>query len=175
MRVLQYRIAVILVAFLSLSAMGKAEEVENDASSRIAIESLSVTTKDGTHDFTVEVVQEKEDVMRGLMHREHLDQDAGMLFDFKRVRDISFWMKNTLIPLDIIFIKADGTIANIAENTTPLSEETIPAAAPILGVLEINGGLSAKLGIKAGDRVLHRIFGNADDQGKQQQPADVAQ
>jgi len=173
MRVFQYRIAAILIAFLSLSAMGKSEEAQTQTDT--VSEALSVSSAGGVHDFAVEVVDTKESMARGLMHREHLDQGAGMLFDFKRVRHINFWMKNTLIPLDIIFIRADGTIANIAENTTPLSEESIPAAEPVLGVLEINGGLSAKLGIKAGDRVHHRIFGNAEHKGEQQQPADTAQ
>lgn len=172
MRAFQYRIAAILITFVSLSAMGKAEEAQTPTDN--VIESLSVSSAGGVHDFSVEIVDTKESMARGLMHREHLDQGAGMLFDFKRVRHINFWMKNTLIPLDIIFIKADGTIANIAENTTPLSEDSIPAAEPVLGVLEINGGLSAKLGIKPGDRVHHRIFGNAAGKTEQQQPADAS-
>ena len=81
-----------------------------------------------------------------------------MLFDFHDPRPVAFWMKNTLIPLDMIFIAADGRIINIAQNTRPYSLDPVPSAAPALAVLEIGGGLSAELGIEPGDRVLHRIF-----------------
>jgi uncharacterized membrane protein (UPF0127 family) len=81
-----------------------------------------------------------------------------MLFDFHTPQQVAFWMKNTLIPLDMIFIRADGVIANIADNTEPYSEAPIPSAGPVLGVLEIGGGLTQELGIKPGDKVTHRIF-----------------
>jgi uncharacterized membrane protein (UPF0127 family) len=79
--------------------------------------------------------------------------DAGMLFDFGRDERASFWMRNTYIPLDMLFIKADGTIESIAERTTPLSERSVPSKGPVRYVLEINGGLSDRLGIEAGDKV----------------------
>jgi uncharacterized membrane protein (UPF0127 family) len=81
-----------------------------------------------------------------------------MLFDFKRVEPVAMWMQNTYIPLDMLFIRADGTIARIAENTEPLSTRTIPSGEPVLAVLELNGGTAARLGVKAGDRVEHPLF-----------------
>ena len=88
------------------------------------------------------------------MHRQSLAPDRGMLFPYEPPRDASFWMENTLIPLDLIFIRADGTIARIADNTVPLSREPIPSLEPVAAVLEIAGGRAAELGIAPGDRVV---------------------
>ena len=95
----------------------------------------------------------KEEQTRGLMFRTSLPADGGMLFPFPKPRIASFWMKNTLIPLDMFFIRADGSIANIAANTVPYSEEPVPSDGPVAAVLEIAGGRSAELGIKPGDKV----------------------
>ena len=92
------------------------------------------------------------------MHRRSLPEGTGMLFDFHREQDVSFWMQNTYIPLDMIFIRADGRIHRIAENTVPLSLEQVPSRGPVRGVLEVIAGTSRKLGIAPGDRVAHRIF-----------------
>lgn len=92
------------------------------------------------------------------MYRRHLATDHGMLFDYDPPVAVGFWMKNTYIPLDIIFIANNGKIIRIAENTIPFSLDHIPSGGRIRGVLEINGGLSAKLGIKVGDKVRHRLF-----------------
>lgn len=108
--------------------------------------------------FSVEVVRDEKARNRGLMFRHEMADGHGMLFDYDPPQQISFWMKNTFIPLDIIFVGADGRIINIAEKTTPLSLERLHADGKARGVLEINGGLSAKLGIKAGDKVRHPIF-----------------
>ena len=81
-----------------------------------------------------------------------------MLFDFERTAPVSMWMQNTFIPLDMVFIRADGTVARIAEQTEPLSTRTIASGEPVLAVLEINGGISAKIGLKAGDRIEHPLF-----------------
>jgi uncharacterized membrane protein (UPF0127 family) len=110
---------------------------------------------DTLHAFTVEVVDTFETRARGLMFREQLAPDAGMLFDFKESRQVAFWMENTLIPLDMIFIRADGTIANIHVNAKPLDRTSIPSDGPVMFVLEIPGGRSVELGIKAGDLVMH--------------------
>jgi hypothetical protein len=123
-----------------------------------AVEELTIETGKGEKAFSVEVVREEKERSRGLMFRQTMDADHGMLFDYDPPQDVSFWMKNTFIPLDIIFVGADGRIIAIAENTTPLSLEPIPSGGPARGVLEINGGLSAKLGIKVGDRVRHKLF-----------------
>ena len=84
--------------------------------------------------------------------------DQGMLFDFGRIEPVAMWMQNTYLPLDMLFIRADGTIARIAANTEPLSTRTIPSGEPVLAVLELNAGTAAKLGIKPGDRVEHPVF-----------------
>jgi hypothetical protein len=114
---------------------------------------LTISSGGKTHRFTVEVARTPEEQALGLMNRASLDPDRGMIFPMVPVRDASFWMKNTLIPLDMIFIRADGTIANIEANTVPLSLEPVYSAGPVGAVLEIAGGRSAELGIKPGDKV----------------------
>jgi uncharacterized membrane protein (UPF0127 family) len=114
---------------------------------------LTVQSRGGTHRFTVEIARTPEQQAQGLMHRQSLAPDRGMLFPYDPPQDASFWMKNTLIPLDIIFIRADGTIARIAENTVPLSLEPVSSLEPVGAVLEIAGGRAAELGIQAGDKV----------------------
>jgi hypothetical protein len=91
---------------------------------------------------------------QGLMYRRELAADRGMLFDFEKVQPIGMWMKNTYIPLDMIFVRADGTIARIAAMTTPRSLDSVTSGEPVGAVLEIRGGRSAELGIKAGDKVI---------------------
>lgn len=109
--------------------------------------------------FQVEVVSEAEEMRRGLMFRESMRDDRGMLFDFDGPEaERGFWMKNTLIPLDMIFIKADGTIHYIHENAVPHDLTSIRSQGPVAAVLEINGGLSRKLGIQKGDKVKHTVF-----------------
>jgi len=115
---------------------------------------LSITTAAGkTHHFTVEVARTAEEQAQGLMNRQSLGPDRGMIFPMDPPRDASFWMKNTLIPLDLIFVRADGTIARIEENAVPLSLEPIMSMEPVGAVLELAGGRSAELGIRTGDRV----------------------
>ena len=115
-------------------------------------------TAQGVRHFRARIADDPAEREHGLMFVSVLPEDEGMLFDFGDASPRAFWMKNTLIPLDIIFIGADGRIINIAENTTPYSLEPAPSAGPALAVLEIGGGLSAELGIRPGDRVVHRIF-----------------
>ena len=122
------------------------------------LNTLEIVSKSGVHVFSVELVQTDEERTRGLMFRKELPQGRGMLFDFQVEQDTAFWMKNTLIPLDMIFIRADGRIRRIAENTTPLSEKLVPSGGPVRGVLEVIGGTARKLGIEPGDRVAHPIF-----------------
>ncbi|HWM48865.1 MAG TPA: DUF192 domain-containing protein [Xanthobacteraceae bacterium] len=122
------------------------------------MDSLEIATRSGVHSFSVEVVATEEERQKGLMFRKQLPEGTGMLFDFKVEAPVSFWMKNTYIPLDMIFIRGDGRIASIAENTEPLSERLIPSNGPVRGVLEVIGGTAKKLGIRPGDRVAHPIF-----------------
>ncbi|MEO0861707.1 MAG: DUF192 domain-containing protein [Pseudomonadota bacterium] len=103
--------------------------------------------------FAVELAVTDEDQRRGLMFRESLPRMSGMLFVYGRQQPLAFWMRNTLIPLDMIFIDATGTVVNVHANAVPLDETPVRSAAPALAVLEINGGLSAVLGIGAGDQI----------------------
>src|SRR5687768_10309670 len=141
--------AFVFSAFLALSA-SLAQAAEKSV--------VEIVTKTGVHSFSVEIVDNDADRAKGLMHRRSLPEGTGMLFDFHREQDVSFWMQNTYIPLDMIFIRADGRIHRIAENTVPLSLEQVPSRGPVRGVLEVIAGTSRKLGIAPGDRVAHPIF-----------------
>ncbi len=125
-----------------------------------ALEKLAIRASGGVHPFEVEVARTVEERSRGLMHRRYMPADRGMLFDFGVDGPVAMWMKDTFIPLDMLFIRKDGTIARIAENTEPHSTRTISSGEDVRSVLELNGGTAAKLGIKAGDRVLHPLFGS---------------
>ncbi|MGN6849377.1 MAG: DUF192 domain-containing protein [Sphingomicrobium sp.] len=113
---------------------------------------LTISSKSGVHRFTVEVAATPEQQETGLMFRKSLAPDRGMIFPYDPPQDVSFWMKNTLIPLDIVFIRANGTIARI-DNAQPLDLTPLPAGEPVAVVLEIAGGRAKQLGIKEGDRV----------------------
>jgi uncharacterized protein len=124
-----------------------------------ALETLSIAMQAGQRQtFKVEVARNDADRAQGLMFRRSMPADQGMLFDFARVEPVSMWMQNTYLPLDMLFIRADGTIARVAANTEPMSTRTIPSGEPVLAVLELNAGTAAKLGIKPGDRVEHPLF-----------------
>jgi len=123
--------------------------------------SLVVVTAAREIKFDVELALDDAERARGLMFRDKLGPYDGMLFDFYQEAPVSFWMKNTLIPLDMVFIAGDGTIRHIHANAVPLSTEAIPSQFPVRAVLEINGGSARLLGIKPGDKVRHPIFGNA--------------
>ncbi|WP_445242156.1 DUF192 domain-containing protein [Methylovirgula sp. 4M-Z18] len=122
-------------------------------------EKLTIVTAAGPKDFSVEVMRTDAEHQKGLMFRRYLAADRGMLFDFNAEQEVGFWMKNTYLPLDMLFIAKDGHIINIAQNTEPMSEDVIPSEGKVLGVLEVNGGTASRLGIKIGDMVQHPIFG----------------
>jgi len=122
---------------------------------------LTIETTKGPQKFSVEVATTPEQMEQGLMFRNSLAADAGMLFDFKTPHPAMMWMKNTLIPLDMLFVDARGQIVNIHERAVPGSLETIGSGASVRAVIELNGGTAARLGIKPGDRVVYPIFGNA--------------
>jgi len=119
---------------------------------------VEIASKTGVHVFTVEIADTEATREKGLMYRKELPEGRGMLFDFFRDQPVGFWMKNTLITLDMIFIRSDGRIVSIAENTEPLSERVIPAGAPVRAVLEVKGGTARRLGIQPGDQVANPIF-----------------
>ena len=115
---------------------------------------LTVTSARGeVHRFTVEIARTLPEQEVGLMNRPSLAPDRGMIFPYNPPEAVAFWMKNTLIPLDMVFVRTDGTIARIAANTVPLSLEQVPAGEPVGAVLEIAGGRAAELGLAPGDRV----------------------
>ena len=147
-------IAILTVAPLLLPTPGQAQTAVQFPHSR-----LEVVGTDGTrHGFAVELAAAPAQWEQGLMFRRHLDGDAGMLFDFGTVRPIAMWMKNTLIPLDMLFIAADGRIAGIAERALPQSTATISSPGPVRAVLELNGGTASRLGLRVGDRIVHPLF-----------------
>jgi uncharacterized membrane protein (UPF0127 family) len=122
--------------------------------------SLVIETPARAIKFDIELALNDVERARGLMFRDKLGPYEGMLFDFYQEAPVSFWMKNTLIPLDMVFIAGDGTIRHIHANAVPLSTDTVPSEYPVRAVLEINGGSARLLGIKPGDKVKHTIFGN---------------
>lgn len=146
------------LAFAALALALLAAPRPAGAQGAAGLEPLTVVGASGRHVFQVEVMRTPEQRARGLMHRQFMPADRGMLFDFKQVEPVAMWMQNTYISLDMLFIRADGTIARIAERTEPLSTRTIPSGEPVLSVLEINGGVAEKLGIKPGDKVEHSLF-----------------
>lgn len=123
-----------------------------------SFEPLTVVTSSGRHVFQVEVARTPDERARGLMFRRFMPQDRGMLFDFERSEPVAMWMQNTYIPLDIVFIRADGTVARVHEGAEPLSTRTIPSGEPVLSVLELNAGVAQRIALKAGDKVEHPLF-----------------
>ena len=121
-------------------------------------QTIEIASKSGVHSFAVEVADNDAEREKGLMFRKELPEGRGMLFDFHHDQDVSFWMQNTYIPLDMIFIRGDGRILRIAENTEPLSTRLISSGGPVRAVLEVIGGTARKLGIAPGDHVASPIF-----------------
>jgi len=120
---------------------------------------IEIVSASGVHAFAVELATNDAERERGLMFRKELPDGQGMLFDFQRDQPVAFWMHNTYIPLDMMFIRSDGRIMRIEENAKPESDDLIPSGSPVRAVLEVIGGSSRRLGIKAGDRVTGAFFG----------------
>ena len=120
-----------------------------------------IHTSSGDYTFTIEIADTPQEHSRGLMYRQSLAPDAGMLFDYGTERNVSFWMQNTYIPLDMVFIAADGTVKHIHDNAKPMDPTSIPSKFPVRFVLEIPGGRAAEIGLKAGDKVDHVRVGTA--------------
>ncbi|OYW30048.1 MAG: hypothetical protein B7Z44_02480 [Caulobacter sp. 12-67-6] len=122
------------------------------------LETVELITAKGRARFQVEIAATRAEQQRGLMFRKSLAPDRGMLFTYAKPQPAAFWMKNTLIPLDIVYIAPNGRVLSIVRNAQPHNEMPMPSGGPVLGVLEIAGGRAAQLGILPGDKVLHRIF-----------------
>jgi uncharacterized membrane protein (UPF0127 family) len=161
---MKFVIRTILLLTLSMPGVACGQEeadgpvASNDGRVR---ETLIVFPSDGDAErleFQVEIALTSEQQTQGLMFRESMGEFEGMLFVFPNEELHNFWMKNTLLPLDIIFIRSDGTIATIAERTTPLSEALVPSRVPVRSVLELNGGTAEKIGLRIGDRVSHTLI-----------------
>ena len=147
MRILRW-LSLVLLAVMWATAPARSAERDT----------VEIATKSGVHAFSVELAATEAEREKGLMYRKSLPEGQGMLFDFHRDQEVGFWMKNTYIPLDMIFIRGDGRILRIAENTEPLSEKIVPSNGPVRAVLEVIGGTARKLGIVPGDRVAGSIF-----------------
>jgi uncharacterized protein len=130
----------------------------NPAARAATVQPLEIVTKSGVQVFSVEMATTEDEKQTGLMYRKELPDGKGMLFDFSPEQQISMWMKNTYISLDMIFIRADGRILRIAENTEPLSTKIISSGGLAKGVLEVIAGTAQKYGIQPGDRVAHPLF-----------------
>ena len=122
------------------------------------LEGLDIVTASGPHHLNVEVMRTDAGREKGLMFRRAMPSDRGMLFDFKADQPVMMWMKNTYLPLDMVFISRDGKVVNVAENAEPLSEAIIASDGPVFAVLEINAGEAGEFGVKPGDEVRHPMF-----------------
>ena len=138
----------LLCAFLASAPPARAQELEK----------LEFATRSGVHAFSVEVMRTPDQQARGLMFRRYMPDDRGMLFTFGRDEPVFMWMKNTYIPLDMVFIDRKGVVASIAADTEPFSERTIASGPPVWGVVELNAGAAAKMGLAVGDKVRHPFF-----------------
>lgn len=152
------RFAVALAALALTPAMTACSSGGSAAANGVATKTVTVRSANGAHAFQVELARTAAEQQRGLMYRTDIQKDGGMLFapyppEGGPPREASFWMENTPTPLDILFIRPDGTIARIAENTVPFDKTPIPSGEPVSAVLEILGGRAAELGIAEGDKV----------------------
>ena len=141
-----------------LALAGALWALAGDHASAASIQPLEIVTKTGVQVFSVEMATTEEEKTKGLMYRPSLPEGTGMLFDFTPEQEVSMWMKNTYVSLDMIFIRADGRILRIAEYTEPLSTKIIPSRGLAKGVLEVVAGTAQKYGIAPGDRVAHPLF-----------------
>jgi uncharacterized membrane protein (UPF0127 family) len=143
-----------LVARAALAVVALAGAARADTT----LDPLTIDTASGHHVFQVEVMRTKGELERGLMFRRFLPKDRGMLFDFGTEQPVMMWMKNTFVPLDMIFVGRSGRVVGIARDAEPLSETIIPSGAAALGVLEVNAGTANAIDLKIGDAVVHPLF-----------------
>jgi hypothetical protein len=148
------RCLLLVLVLTGCAAIGHAQGLQTFEKTTLTIETAA-----GAKHFEVELALTPAQEEQGLMYRQRLAADAGMLFDFTDTAPRTFWMKNTLIPLDMLFIAANGRVVDIHERAVPLSEDIIPSRVPARAVLELNGGTVSRLGIKVGDLVSYKGFG----------------
>ena len=129
-------------------------------------ETLKLLTAQGEHVIDVEITETPEEKAQGLMFRSKLADKSGMLFFYDSAQEITMWMRNTYIPLDMVFIRADGAVHRIEARTEPLSENIVASRGPAVACLELAGGAAEKLGLKPGDRVVHALFTSGVKPGK---------
>ena len=149
-----------LLALAPMPAVAQGPDITK-AQPELPKERLVITTRDGVqYQFNVEMALTPDQQTVGLMFRPSVPPEGGMLFDWGTSRDSQMWMRNTITPLDMVFINADGTIRSIAEHTVPESLAIIDSRGPVRATLELAAGTTARLNIRVGDRVQQRIFGN---------------
>lgn len=129
-----------------------------ESRSEAALQRLTFITSSGAHEFRVEIADTPGARSKGLMYRKSLPPDQGMLFAFRREEPIMMWMKNTYIPLDMIFVSSQGVVTKIEADTVPKSEAIISSGDPAYAVIELNAGVASKIGLKPGDEVRHSAF-----------------
>ncbi len=155
------RVLIALLASVPIAAWAQMPDTSK-AQPELPREKLVIVTRDGNrHDFLVEMALQPEQQTVGLMFRPTVPPDGGMLFDWGTPRDSTMWMRNTVAPLDMLFINADGMIRRIAEDTVPGSLAVIESRGPVRATLELAAGTAKRLGIRVGDRVEQRVFGTA--------------
>ena len=125
------------------------------------LQPLEIDTASGAHAFKVEVMSSPAELEHGLMNRRSMARDHGMLFDFHKAEPVFFWMKNTYIPLDMIFVSEDGHVVAIKHDAKPMDETIIPSKAPARGVIEVNAGVTEAIGLKVGDEIKHPVFASS--------------
>lgn len=151
-----------LLMVMPLMATSPTTHAQDAAQPELPKEKLSIITRGGKrHEFQVEMALSPEQQTVGLMFRPSVPADGGMLFDWGTPRDSAMWMRNTVSPLDMLFINADGTIRRVADDTVPGSLATIESRGPVRATLELAAGTAKRLNIRVGDKVEQRIFGNA--------------
>ena len=154
--VLMALIAALLLVLPALSTIGATPALAQ--SQKLDTSPLKIITARGTFEFTVEVADDPKEQEIGLMNRPQMDKTSGMLFDFGRKKIVNMWMKNTMIPLDMVFTDDSGTVVSVSENAVPQSLDIISSVVPASFVLEINGGMAKFIGIKVGDKLVHAIY-----------------
>lgn len=152
------------IACLALTGAGAAAGDSVSAFAGLPRDELQVVTDSGTYRFRVWIAADDRSRERGLMFVRKLPADEGMLFLFERPQFAAFWMKDTYLSLDLVFIRADGVVVNVAEHARPLTLDPIPSAAPVKAVLELLAGTSARIGLAPGSRVLHPALASPSTQ-----------